>query len=597
MYGPEIVLRKVVLRLMPFFRFHPWGFPLICLLGILSSLAEGIGIGLFIPFFENLEHGAHLDSDVWIVDALGALFASVSPERRLLVICLCILLSIVAKAALSFANRCLFHWLDARIIHRLRSMMVDQLLRVDYRYLERTQTGTLVNTLGNETWRTSEALAELVNFIIKASALAVYGLLLLLISWQVTLLVLMVMAFITLLLRRITRYAESLGQEATRASNEATIREIELVTAMKAIRTNNREGYEQRKFDTASKRAVDAIRRVAVTREWVSPVYEMLAGGFLVAILYISLGSGQPLSALLVFLFVLFRLQPFVKGLDESRVHVASLGGAVDAVTKLLDDTKITAGDAGQERFDGLQKEIRLDRVTFHYDRNEPPALQEISARLPAGRTIALVGHSGAGKTTLVNLIARLYDVDSGELTADSIPLRQLDVVSWRQRMAVVNQEPYLFNATVRANIAYGRPDASFEEIVAAARDAEADGFIRELPAGYDTVLGEHGVRLSGGERQRIVLARAIVRKPDILILDEATNALDNISEQAIRKALNRIRVGRTVLIIAHRLSTITHADLILVLKNGRVVEQGTYEQLIDRAGDFANLYRAELRP
>lgn len=588
---------KVARRLMPYFGLYPWSFALISLLGILASLAEGIGIGLFIPFLQDLEQGVDRKSDVWLINALDELFASVPPENRLLVICLCIFLSITIKAILNFASKCLFHWLDAEIIHRQRSIIVDQLLRVDYRFIELSQTGAIVNTLGNETWRSSEAMAEFVNFVISASTLVVYGLLLLLISWQLTLLVFLVMILISMLIRWITERAESLGKEATRASQEVTIGELEVVEGMKVIRTNNREDYARQKFGAASRRAAEAIRHVAVIREWVTPVYEVLAAGFLVAVLYASLGSGMPLAALLVFLFVLYRLQPLVKALDESRIRIASLGGAVDAVTDLVEDTKTVADGAGRQAFNGLNEEIRFDRVTFYYDSARLPALDDVSIRLPAGRTIALVGHSGAGKTTLVNLIAGLYENDSGELTADGIPLRQLQLASWRKYLAVVSQDPFLFNASIRENISYGRLDASFEEVVAAARDAEADSFIRELPNGYDTIIGERGVRLSGGQQQRVALARAIVREPGLLILDEATNALDNISEQAIQIALNRIRTGRTLIVIAHRLTTITHADLIVVLEKGRVVEQGAYQELIDRGGAFAKLYRAEFRP
>jgi subfamily B ATP-binding cassette protein MsbA len=544
-----------------------------------------------------LDQDTSVSSDIWLVKSFGSLFSAIAPDKRLFVICLFIFLSIVVKAVLAFANKRALHRLDAKIIHRLRSVIVGQLLRVDYRYIEQAQTGNLINTLGNETWRSSEAIAELVNFVNKASVLAVYVLLLVLISWRFTLLVLIVMALISLLLRRITKHADALGQEATRSSNDTIIREIEVVAGMKAIRTNNRELYEQEKFEASSQSAAAAIRRVSVTREWVAPVYEILAGGFLVALLYTSLGSGGPLATLLVFLFILYRLQPLVKTLDESRIHVESLGGAVDAVTKLLDDTKDFSDHTGGKFFDGLKKELRFDAVTFRYDRDQSPALDDISVRLPAGQTIALVGHSGAGKSTFANLIARLYDVELGELSADNVPLQQINLASWRKHLAVVSQETFLFNASVYENIAYGRPNASFEDVVEAARDAEAHGFIHELADGYGTILGEAGVRLSGGQKQRIALARALVRKPDILILDEATNALDNISEQAIQNALKRIRVGRTVLIIAHRLSTITNADLIIVLEQGRIAEKGTYEDLIEQQGLFADLYRVELRP
>ncbi len=584
-------------RLLPYFQLHPWSLPAIIFLGLLASLAEGIGIGLFIPFLENLDHSEPSSTGVWLADALRRVFSAVPSEQRLVVITGCIFLSIVLKACLGFWHRVVLHSLDARFIHHLRSLIVSGLLRVDYGYFSRAQTGELVNTLSNETWRSGEALTELVNFLTKSTALIVYGLLLLLISWQFTVVVLLAMGVIWWSSRRITGRAAVQGREATDASNDATIRQIEVVEGMKTIRVNAREDHEQTSFDAASQRAAEAIRRVAITRDWVTPVYEVLAGGFLVLFLYTSLSRGEPLAIMFVFLFVLYRLQPLVKTLEESRIHIASLSGAVDAVGDLIDRMRQPPKSSGRRQFDGVRREIRFDRVTFSYEQDSAAALHEVSLSLPPGKTVAIVGHSGAGKTTLVNLLARFYEPDNGSILIDGVSLTEFDLKTWRERIALVSQETYLFNTSIRNNIAYGRLDADLEGIVAAARDAEADNFVRALPDSYETRIGERGCKLSAGQRQRIALARAFVRDPDVLILDEATNALDNVSEEAIKKALERVRGRRSLFVIAHRLSTVMHADLIVVLENGRIVEQGRFQELVDRGGPFATLYRSELRP
>lgn len=587
---------EVVKKILPFFRLYPWSLPAIVILAILASLAEGIGIGLFIPFLESLNQtGGYEPSESWLVDSLGRLFDSVPPPHRLLVISISIFSSIVLKASLSYANLSLFHWMDARIIHHLRSGIVRRLFSVNYRFLECSETGYILNTLADETWRTSEALSVLVKFIANASTLVIFVLLLLLISWKLTLLVVVVMMIISMISRWITRKAEELGHEVTRASAEVTTREIECVEGMKVIRTYGREPYEQQRFDDASERESKSVMRVSITRESVTPVYEILAGAFLVFLLYYSFKSGESLTVLLVFIFILYRLLPLVKLLDASRIHMLSLAGAVNAVTSLFDQSDPHPVTSGQIPFHHLKREIRFDHLDFRYDPQEPPALENISISLPVHKTTALVGRSGSGKSTLIKLILRLYETEAGEILVDGRSLAELELVSWRSRISMVSQELYIFNASVRDNITYGCPEASDEEIITAARQAEADEFIRTLPEGYDTRLGERGVRLSGGQRQRIALARAIIRDPDILILDEATNALDSISENLIQTALKKLQKNRTMIVIAHRLSTVEHADNIIVLEHGKVVEQGTFQQLLEQDGLFSQLYNSEL--
>jgi subfamily B ATP-binding cassette protein MsbA len=231
-----------------------------------------------------------------------------------------------------------------------------------------------------------------------------------------------------------------------------------------------------------------------------------------------------------------------------------------------------------------LQEGISFENVNFSYEPGEP-VLRDVCLRIERGKTTALVGGSGAGKSTLVDLIPRLYDPDTGTIRYDGVDIREFTLASLRSRMAVVSQSTFIFNDTVRANIAYGRPDATEAEIRAAAEQANAVGFIEDMSEGFDTLLGDRGIRVSGGQRQRIAIARAILQDPEILILDEATSSLDSISEQMVQQSLERLMAGRTVIAIAHRLSTIENADWVAVLEDGRIVEQGPYDALLEKRG------------
>lgn len=259
----------------------------------------------------------------------------------------------------------------------------------------------------------------------------------------------------------------------------------------------------------------------------------------------------------------------------------------MDFLTK-IDKTYIVSGSIA---FKSLKSGISFKYVSFSYHSADKLALDNISLHIPRGKTTAFVGTSGAGKSTLIQLLYRFYEVSVGEIYVDHYPLKKLDLISWRDRIAIVNQEIHIFSGTISENIAYGRLDATEAEIITAAKQANAHDFILRLPFGYDTHIGDRGVKLSGGQRQRIALARAIIRNPDILILDEATNALDTISEQFIQETLKTVGGDRTVIIIAHRLSTIEQADQIIVLDQGKIVEKGNISQLLKQDGLFARLY------
>jgi subfamily B ATP-binding cassette protein MsbA len=589
---------EAIRGLLPLLKLYPWAIPTIVILGILSSLSEGLGISLFIPLLQSLNQTASptVSGNVFL-HTLNRIFVEIPANYRFLLITLFIFASVVLKAILTYSNASLFAWLNARISHQLRSGSFNQLLRVSYSYLERHEMGKFMNTLATETWQTSRALSVLVSLIIDICTVFVFAVFLLLISWRLTLLVSIAILLISLVIQMMTRQVKHLGQQAVQANKALANRIWEGLSGMRVIRAFGREDYEQARFDATSDQVRRTFFQLDILSNTVGPVSEVLSAGLLLLILVVALNQNQvTLPTLLTFVFILYRLQPKVKQIDASRIGLIGLMSSVEDVTSFLDRSDKPYLVSGPTQFQGLQRAIAFECVKFAYGPSDQPAVQDISIHIPKGKTIAFVGPSGAGKSTLISLLCRFFDPTEGDVYVDSLPLRTLDLDSWRSKIAIVSQDIYMFGTTIRENIAYGRLDATNDEIIAAAQLANAHDFITQLPYGYETPIGDRGVRLSGGQRQRIALARAIVRDPEILILDEATNALDSIAENLIQEALYTLSQDRTVIVIAHRLSTIEQADQIIVLKEGRVIEQGNLQHLLNLNGLFTQLYQLQYR-
>jgi subfamily B ATP-binding cassette protein MsbA len=590
---------KTIRSLIPLLRLHKWRFGVIVILGLLQSFSEGVGIGLLIPLLSGLVvAGPQLQPrSQWLVSRLGKLFQGVPPDRRLTVIVVCVFGAVLVNAMLSYVNHLLYGWEDGNVVHTLRRRIFRQLLTVHFGFIERDRSGHLLNLLASDTWRVRDAMGILVSLMITSSTVAVYIALLLLMSWRLTLVVALAILVISTIIRLLTRAARELGQMVTRANSELAHRMVEGIDGMRVIRSFGRENYEQGRFDATSNRLRRVMLRMSVLEGIVHPVYEVLAASLVLIILLVAVPNARDSSVLLVFAFVLYRIQPRVKEFDASRLRLAALSTSVEDVLSFLNTTNklyTISGSVTQLRADPV---IVFDKVSFRYDAADDLALMEASFTIPAGHTTAFVGPSGGGKSTVMKLILRFYEPTAGSITVGGQTLSDLQVEFWRNQIAVVSQDVYLFDATVRENIAYGRLDARPDEIIEAARKADAHEFIERLPDKYETVLGHHGMRLSGGQQQRISLARAIIRDPRILILDEATNALDSISERWIQDTLDKLRENRTVIMIAHRLSTIERADQIIVLDKGRVRESGRLPELV-KAGDlFARLYHLQHRP
>jgi len=576
----------------------------------LASALDGLTLLFLIPLFRALfgtagvlETGASsLESliDRW----LGPVIAGVDPGMVTVRLVALLWAALILKNALAYlAGRLSVHAQEG-LVRDLRSALFGHLLRLDLGWLERTRGGQVIARVMQDADQTKIAVsAGLASFFQNLVVVIVTLAVLASLSGRLTLLTLatapVLIIGIRLLLRRLRRHARERAHEA----GEMTSTVSERLAAVKLIRTYAGEERERARFEDQADRYRRRVERTQRFAALTGPVSEVFAG--LLLVLLIGAGASSSFmagtispQALLVFIAAALRVMTPLKSLSQFPVQMAiGLTGA-ERVFEVLDRPAAEpARDEGSEAT--FERTVTFDQVGFEYPGPSPGraagfALRGISFTLSKGAVVALVGPSGGGKTTLAELLPRLREPTEGRILLDGVPMSALSRASVRALMGFVGQETVLFNDTVHANIAYGLPSASEAAVEAAARAANAHEFIAALPEGYQTRLGERGTRLSGGQRQRIAIARALLRDPPILVLDEATSALDTESERLVQEALNRLMQDRTVLVIAHRLATVRHADLILVVEGGRIVERGSHAELLGAGGLYARLCRPQ---
>jgi subfamily B ATP-binding cassette protein MsbA len=513
---------------------------------------------------------------------------------KLILIPLGVALVYVLKGICDFGQYYLMSFVGQSVIRDLREQMFAKLEDMSVGFFVRHSTGELLSRMNNDVSLVQGAMTNAVQGILRDLVTVVA--LVCLVFYQDFRLALMAMIVFPLAIYPLLSFGKRLKRYSRRmlvTLEDITERLNETITGIRIVKAFAMEDYERKRFSEVNQTLFNAFMRRFKVRALSNPLMETLGG--LAACAIITYGGYQVIhgtstqGTFFSFMTALFLLYEPIKRINEVNMTVQEGIAAGERIFSLLDAKPdiVDRPDAGV--LEDVNQEILFERVNFTYE--ETPVLKDVTIRAKAGEAVAIVGESGVGKSTLLDLLPRFYDVTSGRILIDGIDIRDLTQKSLREKIGVVTQQTILFNDTIRNNIAYGRPDLPMERIMEAGVAAHAHDFIMALPMGYDTMIGEDGIKLSGGERQRIAIARALLKNPPVLILDEATSNLDSDSEKAVQSALEELMKGRTTIMIAHRLSTIRNVDRIYVLVDGQVAEEGGHDELIARNGEFARLY------
>jgi subfamily B ATP-binding cassette protein MsbA len=487
-------------------------------------------------------------------------------------------------------------WVGSRLVMDLRSAMFGKLLALPATFYEQQPPGVLISKLTFDVTQVTAAATSALTIVFRdtLAIIAVLGYLLWL-NWQLTLLALAMAPLIVGVVRVLSARLRNSSREVQQAMGSITQVINEAISGHKVVKLFGGQRYEQRRFDDEANRARRQTMKQVSAAVASTPIVQLIAAVALAVILYYTTSGAVQLSVgeFAAFITGMLMLTAPLKRVTEINEHVQKGLAAAESVFRLIDEEP--EPDHGTHTLGRARGEVRFENVAFHYGDPGRLALEAIDLAIAPGETVALVGPSGAGKTTLANLVPRFYHPSRGRVLLDGHDLETLKLASLRANIALVSQEVVLFNDTVAANIAYGTMNGVAEkDIVAAAEAAHAMEFIRDMPRGLATLVGENGVKLSGGQRQRLAIARALLKNAPVLVLDEATSALDTESERHVQSALEALMRGRTTIVIAHRLSTVERADRIVVLDRGRVAETGSHRELLERGGIYDKLYRIQ---
>ncbi|MBU2447006.1 MAG: ABC transporter ATP-binding protein/permease [Bacteroidetes bacterium] len=522
------------------------------------------------------------------------------PSKRdsLFRICLVIVLAFLFKGVFGYAQSYLMAFVEQGFIRDLRNQTYSHLNKLSLKYFTNERIGNLISRITNDITMINTGIsASFVTLVKEPMLLIVFLLLALVISWQLTILALIVMPFSLVIISwlGVKLYKQSYLLQAKMADLTSFLQEK--IYGTKIVKAFNMEKRENENFFSLTNHFFKIILKITRIRNIASPVTEFLS--IVAGVLIIWYGGIQVLesqtlkaSEFLGFLFIIFQIMPPIKELSNVANRIQESTAAASRVFEIIDEPISVTNAPKSKTFLEFKNKIIFDNVSFYYERNHLEILSNVNFEVNRGEVVALVGPSGAGKTTLVDLIPRFYDVTDGSILIDGIDIREYELKSLRNHIGIVTQDSILFNETIKNNICYGFENPNENEIIEAAKAANAHEFITKFPRGYDTIIGERGLKISGGQRQRLSIARALLKNPPIMIFDEATSALDSESEILVQEAIERMMKNRTTFVIAHRLSTVRKANKIVVIDMGKIVQIGKHNELIsDTNGLYHRLY------
>jgi len=604
-------------RLLGYLRPHGWRMVGTIACNVIAAALDVFSFTLLVPFLNALFGAPSFipRTSSWISGLQDALVgAFLDPADRLgsvETMMVAILAIVLLKNVFVWLGGQFGASLQENVTRDLRDSVFRHLQRLPLGYFQRTKTGQIISRVLSDTEQTKALITELVTKTLQNVA-QIIGTIIILLNYsaRLTFVALVIAPLLTLSLQPVLRKLRKGHRRLRGDYGEITSVLQEVVSGVRLVKSFRGEPYEDRRFMDASGRYSTGMVRITRLAVLSQPMTELIGTAVAMLILWIGarevlLGTtgGMDSATLITFMIMVMRLLPPLKQLSQAPTTAQQSFASAERLFEVLDQPTEEELDApsrtfpkrGSRTVDTMRDSLVFDRVSFAYDTE--PVLRDVSFTARRGEVIALVGASGAGKSTLVDLIPRFYEPTAGAIRLDGVDTREIALSSLRGLTGIVSQDTVLFNDTVRNNVAYGATGRfSDAQVEAAARAANAHEFISQLPDGYDTILGERGTRLSGGQRQRLAIARALLTDPPILILDEATSALDTESERLVQQAIDRLLAGRTVFVIAHRLSTVTHADQILVLDRGEIVERGTHDELLRLRGIYHRLHAAQLR-